>query len=491
MKVLITGATGFIGRMLALRLQRGGHSVVAWVRDPGRAAQSLGADVVPVSEADGPCALDDAVAASDAVVNLAGEPVMGRWTRRRRQRIRDSRVLLTRRIAEAIVRADAPPRVLVSASAVGYYGDRGEQRLDESSEPGQGFLAGVCQQWEQAALAAAGRTRVAIPRIGVVLGAGGGALQAMLPLFRAGLGGRIGSGRQVMPWIHLDDLIEALVFALERDDLRGPFNATSPCPVDNRAFTRALARTLRRPALLPVPSLALRLLLGRGATVSLASTRAEPRRLLDAGFSFSHDELHGALADLLEPYHVQHLPGVAGEDVPDAGYLRRRPPRHMLRQRLRVAAPLDQVFSFFSQAENLGALTPPGLEFAIQTPRPVPIAQGTTIDYRIKLGPFPMTWRTVIERWERGRMFVDAQHRGPYASWWHEHHFRADGEGHTVMEDRVLYAAPLGPLGRIAHTLFIRPMLGRIFGFRARAVHQRFGLDEATDSAAGQPPVAA
>lgn len=238
----------------------------------------------------------------DAVVHLAGEGIAtGRWTAARKARIRDSRIHGTTLLAGAIARAARPPRVLVSASAIGYYGDRGEAVLKEDAAPGQGFLPDVCRAWEEATSPAEGRgVRVVRLRIGVVLSPKGGALAKMLPPFRLGLGGRLGSGRQYMSWVSLDDLVGVIRAALQNEALRGPVNAVSPQPVTNTAFTAALAAALHRPAIFPMPAAAARLLFGEMAdALLLASARVEPARLTAAGHVFRHPTLPAALRDLL------------------------------------------------------------------------------------------------------------------------------------------------------------------------------------------------
>jgi uncharacterized protein (TIGR01777 family) len=276
MKVAITGASGFIGRALAGRLVAAGHSV-----QPVKLRESAAAP------------------AADAVIHLAGEPVAQRWTAEARRRIRASRLEDTRKLVDSLERLSPRPATLISASAVGIYGPRGEVVLTESSAPGSGFLAGVCVEWERAAgIANALGIRVVILRIGIVLGHGG-ALARMLPAFKLGLGGRLGSGGQWMSWVHLDDLTALIEFALGTTSLRGPVNATAPNPVTNAEFTRKLAATLHRPAFAAVPALALKLMFGQMASVLLDSQRVLPKAAEAAGFRFRYPELGAALADLL------------------------------------------------------------------------------------------------------------------------------------------------------------------------------------------------
>ncbi len=299
MRALVTGATGFVGRRLMERL--GGGVVLS--RDPKAARASLGssADAYgwnPEVEA-APARAFEGV---DAVFSLAGEPVAeGRWTVAKKQRIRDSRVLGTRNLVKTLESLPQRPGVLVAASAVGFYGDRGDEMLEETSDPGEDFLAEVCRAWEAEALKALTfGMRVVMARIGIVLHRSGGALAKMLPPFRLGLGGRMGSGQQWMPWIHRDDLVAMLVHAAENAGVVGAMNAVSPAPARNREFTDILARLLKRPAIFPAPKLALRLALGEVTDVLVGSQRALPRVAQQTGFQFRYPELVGALAAALE-----------------------------------------------------------------------------------------------------------------------------------------------------------------------------------------------
>jgi len=294
--VAVTGASGLVGSALVTGLTSAGHRVVRVVRGAG-AASVAGQRLArwdPESGALEPSAL----AGADAVVHLAGESVAGgRWTEAKKRRIRSSRVDVTRRLAEALPRLERPPRLLVSASAVGYYGDRGSEILREDSSPGPGFLAEVCREWEAATdPAARAGIRVVRLRIGMVLSRRGGALGAMLTPFRLGAGGPVGSGVQWVSWIAIDDLVGAILHALATESLAGPVNAVAPEPVTNRELARTLGRVLRRPALLPLPAVAARLLFGQMADeLLLASARVEPARLRATGFTFRHARLEDAL----------------------------------------------------------------------------------------------------------------------------------------------------------------------------------------------------
>ena len=280
MKVAVTGSSGFVGSALVRALKDAGDDVIA----------------VPRGSAE--------IGAAEAVVNLAGAPIAVRWTERRKREIVASRVEGTRRVVDAIARSKNPPRMLVSASAIGYYGDRADEQLSEESTTGSDFLADVVREWEAAAGAA--RVRSVQLRFGIVLGAHGGALAKMLPPFRMGVGGRLGTGKQWMSWISLHDLVRVIRFAIDESALSGPVNAVAPNPVTNTEFTATLGRVLHRPAVLPVPVLALRAVFGEMAGLTmLASQRVRPLRLERAGFQFDDPSIEGALRqELSAPSHA-------------------------------------------------------------------------------------------------------------------------------------------------------------------------------------------
>ena len=298
MRVLITGVTGFIGSALARRLQANGHEVVGLTRNVAKASRLL--PMVEEFHAWDP-AKEPSLAllqTVDAVVNLAGESVAGRWTKGKKRRIYESRVLGTRNLVSAMRKA-GQPRVLVSASAVGYYGNRGEEELLERSGFGAGFLADVCRDWEAEAFDALNAgVRVAVMRLGIVLGRGGGALKPLLPIFKLGLGGRLGKGDQWWPWVHIDDVTAAFMAAIQEPYQRA-FNVVAPEPVRQRDFSRELGKALHRPAILPVPGFALRLIQGEFADEVLFSKRVLPAQLESHDFEFKQPELAGALAKVL------------------------------------------------------------------------------------------------------------------------------------------------------------------------------------------------
>ncbi|MDR7484371.1 MAG: TIGR01777 family oxidoreductase [Armatimonadota bacterium] len=294
-RIVIAGASGMIGTALVAVLRAQGVEVARLARPP------VGPDEIAWDPQTG--YLDPAVfEGASAVVNLAGRSIArGRWTARTRSEILESRVRSTRLLVDTLRRADARPSVLVSASAIGFYGDRGDEVLDESSSPGRGFLADVTRAWEAEAHRAEERgVRVVCTRFGLILAREGGALGPLLPLFRMGLGGPLGAGRQWWSWIHLDDAVAAILAAIQNPALAGPVNVVGPAPVTNREFARTLAAVLRRPAVLPAPAFALRLVLGAMADeMVLASQRVVPAKLQAQGFAFRWAGLRAALEDLL------------------------------------------------------------------------------------------------------------------------------------------------------------------------------------------------
>jgi len=298
LRIAVSGATGLIGGALAQRLTGEGHEVIPLVRrSPRPSERAIAWD--PRRGTIDRAALEG----FDAVVHLAGENVFGRWTAAKKQRIRESRVAGTRLVSETIASLARPPRVLLAASAVGYYGDQGATELTEQSPGGDDFLADVARDWEAATAPARQRgVRVANLRFGVVLARSGGALAKMLPAFRLGLGGPIGSGAQYFPWIALEDALGAILHVLATPSLSGPINVTAPHPVTQLEFVRTLGRVLRRPAALPVPRFALGLVFGREAAAMMASgQRVSPARLVAAGYRFRFGELEPALRRLLGP----------------------------------------------------------------------------------------------------------------------------------------------------------------------------------------------
>lgn len=313
MKILVTGATGLIGRKLCSLLSDDGHTLVALSRSP-KTAHGLAADEVHEWHPQSGLPPSQALSGIDAVVHLAGEPIVdSRWTDAQKELIRDSRVLSTRNLVAGLRSADTKPSALISGSAVGFYGNRGDELLEESAPMGRGFVGELCRDWENEAAAASELgIRVVQVRTGVVLSAEGGALKKMLPPFKLGVGGRLGSGKQWFPWIHIDDIAGIFRHAILTSSMNGPANGVAPEAVTNAEFTKQLGRALHRPAFLPVPELALRALMGEMADVLFDSQRVVPKAALEADYEFQYPLLARALEDLFGDGEAAHSGSEAG-----------------------------------------------------------------------------------------------------------------------------------------------------------------------------------
>jgi uncharacterized protein len=301
MRVAVTGATGMIGSALVRALVERGDEVTALSRNAGRASEALGVPAETWADPEAEQPPLDALRGRDGVVHLLGELIAQRWSDEAKREIRDSRVLSTRNLVATLAKLlpEERPRVLVSGSGAGWYGHRGDERLDEStSEPGDDFLAQLSADWEAEARGAEELgVRLVLNRTGVVLSDSGGALEKMLPFFKAGIGGPVAGGRQYVPWVHVDDVVGATIFALDNDSLSGPVNVTAPEPVTNRELSRTLGRVLHRPALAPVPALAVKALYGDMAQIVTTGQRAMPAALTAAGYRFKRPDLEAALRD--------------------------------------------------------------------------------------------------------------------------------------------------------------------------------------------------
>jgi uncharacterized protein len=451
MRVLVTGSTGFIGRHLGMELARRGHELVCLVRDPARADLPFPAQLHAWGA---PGALRDV----DAVVHLAGESIGAkRWTKAQKIKIMDSRVATTRELAGYLKAATGrKPRVLLCASGAGYYGDRADEILREESAPGKGFLAEVCEAWEGAAAEMESFIpRVARIRTGVVLGREGGALAAMLPLFKAGLGGRLGSGRQWMSWIHLDDLVHLYCFALEEESIRGPLNAVAPNPVTNAEFTKALASQLKVPALLPAPAFALKLALGEMSALLLESQRvatSAPAR----GFRFRYERLGEALSAVFK--HVEKARG---------------PFFHEYTSRQWLPRPAEEVFAFLTDPKQLEALTPPVYELKVEGHSTVKLRENSTVDYSLNAAGRRAEVRSLLFDFVENHRYSSTHQEGPFSFWRHSHTFERLAGG-TLLTDRVIYRCPGSLPGSLFGSRWVEKHLNEIFRFRRRKLAEVF-----------------
>ncbi len=453
MRILLSGATGFLGRKLSKRLLIEGHELVILTRNAARTSASFPLpakfyDWNPLKEQP-PAEAFDGVGAA---VHLAGDPVAeGRWTPDKKAAIRNSRVLGTRHLMARIDSlGKSAPKVVVSASAIGFYGDRGDEWVNESSPVGDGFLADVCREWETEVFSSGSKDtrRVAI-RVGIVLGRDGGALAKLLPVFRAGLGGPLGSGTQWMSWIHVDDLVSLIDWAIFKDKAQGAINGVAPQPVTQADFSRELARSVSRPSLIPTPAAALRLALGEMSSVVLTGQRVACDKAQKLGFQW----IYPALPEALESFSPRDEEMTAEQWIPQ---------------------PIEPLWDFFSAARNLEEITPPWLGFQVVGMSSPEIGDQTLIDYKLKIHGFPIRWQSRIQNWNPPRSFVDTQVLGPYAKWHHTHSFHPMAGG-TLIEDRVLYRVPMGVLGKVFAGGKVRRDVEMIFEYRKKIIAEKFG----------------
>jgi uncharacterized protein (TIGR01777 family) len=459
MRILLTGATGLIGPRIALRLLEEGHDLVILSRRPDEARKQLGIPARYYAWTGNGSPQAEALDSLDAVVHLAGEPIAARrWTPEQKAKIRDSRVKGTHQLVDAVAAVPGQkPKIWISSSAIGFYGNSGETPVDEDSVPGLGFLADVCAAWEFEA----GRIRQKIHspiravflRIGTVLSADGGALTKLYPPFRAGLGGPVGNGKQWLSWIHVDDLVNAVAECLNNPKLEGAVNAVSPNPVRNREFSKALGRTLDRPAIMPLPAAVLKLLFGELGDVVLAGQKVVPRKLLETGFQFHHERIETALAEIYPDWRKQGIREIV--------------------TRQWIPKDIDEVFPFFSDPSNLEKITPPWLRFKVLRISTPTIGAGTQIDYQLRIRGIPIRWKSRIDVWAANEVFIDTQIKGPYAQWEHLHRF-TPLKGGTFLTDRVRYKLPLGRAGRFFAGKIVTGDVRSIFKFRKDKISSLF-----------------
>ncbi|PIT99056.1 MAG: TIGR01777 family protein [Bdellovibrionales bacterium CG10_big_fil_rev_8_21_14_0_10_45_34] len=459
MKILVTGATGFLGQKLCQELCRRGHSINALTRDPvkARLESSFKANFYKWSNLnENPP--HEAFVGVDAIVHLMGESIASaKWTDKQKKRIRQSRIDTLKLIADVASQYCADTlKAVVSSSAIGIYGDRGDETLDEQSGLGTGFLADVCKEWEAALfdgfLFNSSLRKVAV-RTGIVLDLTGGALEEMLPIFRKGVGSALGSGLQWMSWVSRRDLVSIYVTAIENEAAFGVYNGVSPSAVTNREFTEVLNTSLGlRTFMPPAPELALKVVLGDRAQLLLQSQKVVPMRLQEAGFSFRDSNLGVYFNEMLSDFQGGQRKVVFEQWVDRT---------------------VDEVFPFFADARNLEKITPPTLNFEIENLPASEVYEGMLIDYRLKVHGVPMSWRTKIAKWSPNESFCDEQIKGPYSKWVHTHTFEPLAGG-CLLTDEVVYKIPLGALGRIFAGSFVFKDISKIFQFRRQFIHREF-----------------
>jgi len=455
MRVLMTGATGLIGKELGKALAARGDTLACLVRNAPQARHRLPFPATCFEWNHDAAVPPEALTDVDAIVHLAGEPVADkRWSNEQMALIRDTRVLGTRRLVEAASSRGSRLKAFVHGSAIGFYGDRADAALHANSAKGSGFLSDVVDAWEAELRPLTHRRpelRVAIVRTGIVLARQAGALARMLPLFRESAAGRLGCGKQWMSWIHIDDIAALFLHALD-SRARGTLEGVSPQPVTNRQFTRALCRSLGVRESAPVPSLAIRALYGEMGGIVLESARIEPQRTLASGFRFRFESLDEAFTDLLTPLQGSTREKVSEQWVPHAP---------------------EALWPYFCDERNLEELTPDFLHFKVLGKSTQDIGEGTLIDYRLRLNGIPMGWQSRIESWQPARRFVDTQVKGPYAYWHHAHEFIPLANG-TLMRDVVRYRLPFGWLGSVVAGRTVQSRVDRIFSHRSAKIAERF-----------------
>ena len=453
MKVLITGSTGLVGKELGKKLVMEGHSLVVLVRNAEKAKLDLPfpAEIFEwYGQKDLP--LVEALKGVEAVIHLAGESIASdRWTEKRKKQIYDSRILSTRILAEAINKT-ASVKTFISASAIGIYGNTGNELISETHAQGKDFLANVFQNWEFETKRVDTRVRVVNLRIGVVLSRQGGALEKLIPLFSAGLGGVIGNGSQWMSWIHIQDLVNLCSFSLTQESIRGPYNAVASSPVTNKIFSQCLAKAIGRSLFFPVPSLVMKIAMGDMSTIVLASQNVNSQKITDAGFKFTYPQIEGAFDEICSPIHNGQREYLAEQWVPHTS---------------------KEIFPFFCNEKNLEKLTPDFLNFKVLKKSTNEIQEGTLIEYQLKLHGIPLKWKSKIGKWEPGTSFVDDQVAGPYKRWNHTHEFIPMSSG-TLMRDRVSYTLPLGRIGDLLLSWKLVKDVNRIFTYRRKVISSLF-----------------
>lgn len=449
---VIIGATGFIGRELGEQLYREGYQLRIVTRNPERYAGMLPflTEIFPYTKTgDIPA---EALAGCYAVINLAGEPIADHaWTDAQKRRIVESRTITTRKMVEAINAMEQPPKVLVQGSAIGYYGDRGEENLDESSTHGSGFLADTCVQWEAELNGLRKDVRRCIVRTALVLGLSGGIFEQLSTTYASGLGACLGSGEQWVSWIHVIDLVRVFALCVNKSEISGVVNGASPNPIRFVDLHRAIAKRMNMPAFFKAPTPLLRIVLPQRSELFLISQKAHSFVLDSHSFRFSYPTLDHTLDNLFGEFASQ-------------------PVLHLLEKQW-VPADINDVWEFYTDAKNLERITPDWLNFHLEAMNTEDIKEGTVISYSLKFRGIPLKWHTKICEWFPKHHFVDRQIKGPYALWHHRHTFEPLGNG-TLLTDLVYYRLPLAPLGNLFATPLVKRNVTAIFQYRKQKIAQ-------------------
>jgi uncharacterized protein (TIGR01777 family) len=449
MKILVTGATGFVGKKLCEELIIAGHEVHGITRSIERAKEKI---LLPIKFHQGdllqaPIELDQDF---DIVVNLMGENIgEKKWSEEQKEIILKSRSQSTKNLYDSL--KNNKGSMFVQASAIGYYRDsQGDEWLDENTEQANFFLAKVCDEWEKSSLMFKQNfEKHLILRIGVVLGYDGALMHKLIPLYRKGLGGVLGSGKQWMSWIHRDDLVNMIIFSIE-NKASGLINAVAPNPIQNKEFNKKLSSYIERPAFFRVPAFLLKLIMGAQSYLALSSQRIKSNI---EDFNFKYATMDQALEEICSYKHTMPID--------------RKAFHHRLRQVQFIDMPIEKVFDFFSDAKNLERITPDMLNFRITYQSTPQIQDGTIFKYKLKVHGLPVSWKTHITNWKVNEQFTDYQEKGPYQVWDHTHKF-IPCHGGTLMIDDVLYRLPMGFLGELGGLWLVKKDVPSIFEYRAK-----------------------
>lgn len=443
MRLLVSGASGLIGKNFIRQALRENHDVSALVRSPGSFKMLPEDKVFKWSHQN--YISEEALKKSDAVIHLSGENIAEKyWSKDQKKRLLVSRVLGTKNLVESLacLPKEKRPKILISASAIGYYGYNRDGVLDETSNPGNDFLADLCKDWEQEALKAEKLgLRVILLRTGIVLSKEGGALTKMPPI-------QISGGKNWMSWIHVQDMAKIILFSLNNESISGPINCVSPNAVQNKEFVRDLAYFKRVPSFGFVPRPLLTVALGELSNALVSSLKVQPKKLQDSGFKFLYPNLKAALETEL-----------SGTTLFD---------KFLYKDQFVPLKP-EEIFQFFSRAENLEILTPSWLNFKIISKSSDEIKKGTVIDYKLKIRGLPIGWKTLISDWKKNEYFIDEQTKGPYSKWHHVHTFEPVPGG-CLLRDQVSYRIPVAILSNVILGRLISNDVNKIFNFRQEKI---------------------
>ena len=448
MKILVAGATGFIGKKLVKNLNEKGHKIVVLTRntETARFHIPIHCELHQWDPEKNPLPTN-CLKSIDVVINLSGENIASSfWTDTQKRKLMDSRVMSVRRIVQAMGAMNTKPKLFISASAVGFYGNRENEELYETSPAGEGFLSEVCQSWESEIYKSNDfGIRTVMFRLGMVLGHDGGALEKIIPAFKLGMGGKLGDGSQWMSWIHINDFVDMINYTIETPSINGVINAGSPNPVRNLEFTKTLGRVIKRPTMLPVPAIALKIVLRDLSDLLLYSQKVSAEKICKNGFKFTYPTLKEALKEVCEHSY------------------------HEVKIEQWVPQSINKTFTFFKEAKNLQKLTPDFLKFKILSQSTPEIQNGTKFTYRLSIHGIPVTWQSKISDWNPESNFSDIQLKGPYSHWYHTHNFE-EKNGGTLIKDYVQYKVPFGVLGDLIIGSFIKKDLEAIFSYRIKTI---------------------